>query len=111
MQKVKVEALREKGPDIVVLTKGSDGASATFGDKNLVHVPVQKVKVADTVGAGETFNAGFLAFWSENGLLNRNNIKTINAHDLKNALEYGAQVAAITVSRPGANSPWAHELL
>ncbi|MGC1494347.1 MAG: carbohydrate kinase [Sulfitobacter sp.] len=107
----KAEILREMGPAIVVLTKGSAGASAIFGDDGVVQVPVQKVKVADTVGAGDTFNAGFLASLSENDLLSRENINRIDANDLKNALEYGAKVAAITVSRPGANPPWAHELL
>ena len=107
----KVETLREKGPDIVILTKGSAGASAIFGEDGLVQVQVQKVKVVDTVGAGDTFNAGFLASLSQNGLLNRENIANISANDLKKALEYGARVAAITVSRPGADPPWAHEIL
>ncbi len=30
--------------------------------------------------------------------------------DVRAALEFGAAVAAVTVSRSGANPPWAHEL-
>ncbi|MGB3246362.1 MAG: carbohydrate kinase [Sulfitobacter sp.] len=106
----KANLLRERGPSVVILTRGSAGACAIFGKEMMVEVPVRKVKVADTVGAGDTFNAGFLANLSQNGLLDRTQIETIGADALKNALEYGAKVAAITVSRPGANPPWAHEL-
>lgn len=106
----KAEALRERGPKVVVLTRGSAGACALFGIDESVEVPVQKVEVADTVGAGDTFNAGFLASLSQNGLLEKACIEALGAPDLKGALEYGAQVAAITVSRPGANPPWKSEL-
>ncbi|MCK8463387.1 carbohydrate kinase [Aliiroseovarius sp. S1339] len=106
----KAKALRERGPEVVVLTRGSAGACAFFGDDKMVEVAVKKVKVADTVGAGDTFNAGFLADLANNHLLDRSRIKTIEAGDLTRALEHGAKVAAITVSRPGANPPWAHEI-
>lgn len=107
----KATILLERGPKVVVLTRGSDGACALFGDDQRVEVPVQKVTVVDTVGAGDTFNAGFLANLSENGLLDRNHFKGIDEDDFKRALEYGAKVAAITVSRAGANPPWKDELV
>jgi fructokinase len=106
----KAETLRDQGPAIVVLTKGSDGATAFFGDEQAVHVAVPKVEVADTVGAGDTFNAGFLASLSQNGALKRAQVDRLSKQSLQQALEHGAQVAAITVSRNGANPPWAHEL-
>ena len=62
------------------------------------------------MGAGDTFNAGFLASLSQNGLLAKTSIETLLPADLKAALELGAKVAAITVSRPGANPPWHREL-
>lgn len=107
----KVNALCEKGPTVVVLTRGSEGASALFGDDMVVDVPVPKVTVADTVGAGDTFNAGFLASLSENGLLEKKTLQGISKPEMKRALEYGAKVAAITVSRPGANPPWKNEMV
>lgn len=106
----KAAKLREAGPSIIVLTRGSAGACAVFGDDEMVEVPVQKVKVADTVGAGDTFNAGFLAHLSQKNLLQKNSIKDLVADDIASALRHGAKVAAVTVSRAGANPPWHHEL-
>jgi fructokinase len=106
----KVEILRSQGPKIVILTQGSDGATGFYGDGASVTIPVKKVTVVDTVGAGDTFNAGFLSFLSENALLGRDKLHEIGDAQLKSALAIGAKVAAITVSRAGANPPWRNEL-
>lgn len=106
----KVRLLRRQGPAIVVVTRGADGAIAFFGRDQSVEVPVRKVEVVDTVGAGDTFNAGFLAYLSEQGHLDRPGLRTLDAETLTGALAYGAQVASITVSRAGANPPWVDEL-
>lgn len=106
----KARSLLAKGPRIVVLTRGAEGASAVTASGETVSVAVRKVTVVDTVGAGDTFNAGVLARLHGFGLLNRADLGRIEAEHLKAALEHGARVAAVTVSRPGANPPWAHEL-
>lgn len=106
----KANVLRAGGVKVIILTRGSDGASALFGDGEVIDVPAQKVKVADTVGAGDTFNAGFLADLAQNGLLQRSRLDDLGESALKSALEYGVKVSAVTVSRPGANPPWKHEL-
>jgi len=106
----KAASLRGAGPSIVVLTRGSDGACAVFGENEIVEVPIEKVQVADTVGAGDTFNSGFLAHLSKEGMLKKGGIKNLAADDIQAALRLGAKVAAVTVSRAGANPPWLHEL-
>lgn len=46
--------------EIVILTKGIDG-SFVFTDKETSYQPTPKVHVADTVGAGDSFTAAFVA--------------------------------------------------
>lgn len=106
----KVEAVLDKGPSIVILTRGGDGATGFLADGSQVNVPAPPVTVCDTVGAGDTFNAGVMAKLSELGALQKSSLSTTMPRALSAALEHGAQVAAITVSRSGANPPWADEL-
>lgn len=103
------QALRAEGPQIVIITEGAAGARA-FHASGVAHAPAKPVGVVDTVGAGDTFNAGFLA-----GLLrcvapDRGELGNIASRALEQALALGARAAAVTVSRAGANPPWQHEI-
>jgi len=55
-------ALGERGPRVVLLTEGGDGATV-FSAGTQAHVPAASVTVVDTIGAGDAFGAGFLANW------------------------------------------------
>ena len=101
----KITCLHQKGARLVILTKGSDGASAYVAGRKSVNVSAPKVTVVDTVGAGDTFNAGFLTYLRKVGLLYKKALADISNEDLTGALEFAAKVAAITVSRSGANPP------
>jgi fructokinase len=101
--------LQAKGPRFVIITRGAEGAMALC-DGAVAHVAAERATVVDTVGAGDTFNAGILAHLQQDGRLSKAALKEMSAHDLGGALAYGARVAAVTVSRAGANPPWAHEL-
>lgn len=103
------KALLSQGPSLICLTKGSAGAVGLTATDRVV-VPANRVEVVDTVGAGDTFNAGVLAALHQRGRLTKTAIQTLNPDDVEAALALGAQTAAITVSRAGANPPWAHEL-
>lgn len=106
----KVAQLQSLGPSIVILTRGSSGAQAWLPNGQSIFVASQKVEVVDTVGAGDTFNAGVLANLSEAGLLTKSAIQTVSENDIAEALGFGARVAAINVGRAGANPPWRDEL-
>jgi fructokinase len=97
------------GPKVVFVTEGAKGAHA-FTARDAVFRPAKKVTVADTVGAGDTFNAGVLAALHQAGLLTKASVATLGAEALNAALDLGIRAAAVTVSRPGANPPWASEL-
>jgi fructokinase len=98
-----------KGPKVVFITEGAQGARAV----TLHHdrfVVAKKVTVVDTVGAGDTFNAGVLAALNQAGALTKAGIAALSDVTLDMALSLGSRAAAVTVSRAGANPPWAHEL-
>ncbi|MCC1480623.1 carbohydrate kinase family protein [Roseibaca sp. Y0-43] len=101
--------LRARGPRVVVVTEGAEGARA-FHAGGVAHAAANRVEVVDTVGAGDTFNAGFLAALDDAGLLSRDAVARLDPSALEQALALGAQTAAVTVSRAGANPPWRHEL-
>jgi fructokinase len=109
-QAEKISAMLDTGPTVVIVTKGAEGATATLADGTSITVPAVKTKVVDTIGAGDTFNAGFLAKLSELGLLTPEALGSLDPDALRDAMAHGARVAAITVSRAGANPPWANEL-
>ena len=97
------------GAALVIETRGADGATGHFRGGE-VSVPVPPVTVVDTVGAGDTFNAGVLHTLARMGRLERERIGAIEEHEVREALAFAARVAAVTVSRAGADPPWAHEL-
>ncbi|TNC52057.1 carbohydrate kinase [Rubellimicrobium rubrum] len=99
----------EMGPSLVCITEGSRGATG-YTRTGRVQAPAPKVTVADTVGAGDTFNAGLLTALWKAGLLTKGALRSLDEEALRDALTLGVRAAAITVSRPGANPPWAHEL-
>ncbi|MAM08961.1 MAG: carbohydrate kinase [Rhizobiaceae bacterium] len=97
------------GASLVVITCGADGAIGYTGEHK-VEVPSEKVAVVDTVGAGDTFDAGILASLDIAGLLTKEQIRTLAPEAIAEALALGARAAAVTVSRAGANPPYAHEI-
>ena len=108
--KEKVEIVLERGASIVVLTRGGEGATGFLSDGTEVNVPALRAEIVDTVGAGDTFNAGGLAKLYELGALQKAKLATLPADALIQALQHGARVASVTVSRAGANPPWSDEI-
>lgn len=102
-------ALVARGPSLVCVTEGARGATG-YGKRAEVFVPATPVTVADTVGAGDTFNAGVLAALHGAGLLTKAALAGLSEPAMRDALSLGVRAAAVTVSRAGANPPWAHEL-
>lgn len=97
------------GTRLVVMTRGSEGAIAYFGDAS-VSAPPQPVEVVDTIGAGDTFMAALLAYFHQHEQLDKAGLQSLNAAVLEEALNYAARAAALCVSRPGADPPWREEL-
>ncbi len=101
------------GPAVVVVTHGAGGAFAVTAGGARLQLPALPVDVVDTVGAGDSFMSGLIdGLWTE-GLLGgsqRAALKAIDADTLQRVLERCLRIAAITVSRAGANPPRRAEL-
>jgi fructokinase len=101
-----VRALIEHGPTVGLLTRGPNGAVVITRTAD-VAVPAPRAKVVDTIGAGDAFGGGFLAWWSERGL-RADALARIDT--VVEATRFACLVAARTCSRPGASPPYRHEL-
>lgn len=96
-----------QGPAMVVVTRGSAGPWGVTAAGE-AEVPAPKVKVADTVGAGDSFMAALLSGVVDRGLdgaQNREALHAMPAEVLRELLAHAASAAAVTVSRAGANPP------
>ncbi len=104
------KALLDRGPRLVCVTRGGHGALGITA-RGVRQVEARRVSVADTVGAGDTFNAGILAGLRDAGALTKRALSDLPDAALDGALDLAARAAAVTVSRPGADPPRRDELL
>ncbi len=81
------------GLSMFVMTLGSEGAAAVLPGGEIVRVPGRWVDVVDTVGAGDTFMAGFLHAYVD------------QPEDVRSALQRGIAASAIVCTRQGAQPP------
>ena len=101
--------LVQKGAKLVCITQGADGVMG-YTANHKVFMPSERAEVVDTVGAGDTFNAGLLAGLERGGCLTKARIAALSEDEISAALRLGVRAAAVTVSRAGANPPTAAEL-
>jgi len=99
-----------RGAGIAVATMGEVGAMAVTRQGVTARVSARSIKVIDTVGAGDTFQAALLTWLAEHGLLSPDGLATLSADDLNALLTFAARAAAITCSRRGADMPRRSEL-
>ncbi|MCR5980666.1 carbohydrate kinase [Gordonia jinghuaiqii] len=97
------------GVAAVVTTAGSTGLTVRTAAGE-VSVPAPAVDVVDTIGAGDSVLGGLVHHLDRNGSLAPAAVRSLTAQQWREAAEFAAQVAAMTVSRPGADPPWASEL-
>jgi len=93
--------LLSAGPALVLVTDGPAPARA-FLPGAVLAAEAPNVPVVDTIGAGDAFGGGFLAWWTAHGL-GRDDLK--QPAPVAAALRAAAAVAALTCARPGADPP------
>jgi fructokinase len=104
-------ALMRTGPSLVLVTDGPRPARAFLPDAVLAE-EAPDVTVADTIGAGDAFGGGFLAWWTLHGLGKADFDRPGPVRDalVGKALRTAAATAALTCARPGADPPALSEL-
>ena len=95
------ESLLAAGPALVLVTDGPRPARA-FLPGAVLTVEVPSVHVVDTIGAGDAFGGGFLAWWSASGLT-RADLKRPPL--VRAAVQVGAAAAAAHLHPPGRRPP------
>ncbi|EIG57271.1 carbohydrate kinase [Bradyrhizobium sp. WSM1253] len=106
----RASTLLARGAGLVVITRGDNGAIAWHAGAGQIEVAAPKVVVADTIGAGDSFQAALLFALHKQGRLARQQLKDIGADELGRALSFAANCAGLTCTRPGADPPWSHEI-
>ena len=99
-------ALLGNGSALVLVTDGPHPARAFLPDSVLTE-EVPSITVVDTIGAGDAFGGGFLAWWTAHGLGQADLGRPAQERDalVREALRAAVAVSALTCSRPGADPP------
>jgi sugar/nucleoside kinase (ribokinase family) len=84
-----IALLRERVP-LLVIKRGASGASAYTRSEEW-HEPAELDELVDAVGAGDTFNAGFLHGWIRNW-------------PIKRALSFGNRAGALSTTKSGGTA-------
>jgi fructokinase len=94
---------------LVTVTRGGRGASSWTRNAK-VDVPSLSVKVVDTVGAGDTFQAALLTWLDEQDKLSASAMASLDTQALEAMLKFASKASSITCSRRGADMPRRSEL-
>ena len=99
-----LELILDFGPRVVAVTRGPNGAVAGSVD-GFVDVPGIRVTVVDTVGAGDSFGAAFVAALVDDGAFGPQATRVADEAILTSAVSYAVAASAITCTRTGAVPP------
>ncbi|MEQ7921975.1 carbohydrate kinase [Xanthomonas sp. WHRI 1810A] len=96
---------------LVIMTRGRQGASLFTRDKGNWSVPAREVITADTVGAGDTFQAALITFLTERGLDTPASLPTLDRETLTEMLNFAVAAAAVTCTRVGPDLPYRDQVV
>ncbi|MED7666573.1 carbohydrate kinase [Pseudomonas moraviensis subsp. stanleyae] len=105
-----IEGWLEHRCQIVFLTRGGDGATVFSRAHGSWSVPANPVKIADTVGAGDTFQAALITWLTEHSLDSVAGVQQLSREQIDSMLRFAVQAAALTCSKTGPDLPYRHQL-
>jgi fructokinase len=101
----KAQSLLATGTSLFVVTRGIRGAIAWHRHGGAVEVAARPAKVVDTIGAGDSFQAGLLFALQAIGRITAPSLARMSSDELQRVLTFAAECAAFTCSRAGADPP------
>ena len=95
---------------LVFLTRGGDGATVFSRQHGSWSQPAVKVVMADTVGAGDTFQAALIAWLTEQRLDSVDGLQQLTRAHIDSMLGFAIRAAALTCSKTGPDLPYRQQL-
>ncbi|MHC8350705.1 carbohydrate kinase family protein [Pseudomonas sp. RT4P38] len=95
---------------LVFLTRGGEGATVFSKGHGSWSVPACSVKIADTVGAGDTFQAALITWLTEQQLDSVEGVQSLGRGQIDGMLKFAVQAAALTCSKTGPDLPYRQQL-
>ncbi len=95
---------------LVFLTRGGEGATVFSRHHGSWSVPACSVKIADTVGAGDTFQAALITWLTEHHLDSVEGVQSLAREQIDGMLKFAVQAAALTCSKTGPDLPYRQQL-
>ncbi|MBI6633791.1 carbohydrate kinase [Pseudomonas paralactis] len=95
---------------LVFLTRGGDGASVFSRQHGSWSAAAVEVQMADTVGAGDTFQAALITWLTEHQLDSVTGLQQLTRAHIDDMLGFAIRAAALTCTKTGPDLPYRHQL-
>jgi fructokinase len=95
---------------LVFLTRGGQGATVFSRRHGSWSAPACAVVMADTVGAGDTFQAALIAWLTEQQLDSVEGLQRLSREQIDAMLTFAVSAAALTCGKTGPDLPYRHQL-
>jgi len=95
---------------LVFLTRGGQGATVFSRRHGSWSMPACPVKIADTVGAGDTFQAALITWLTEQQLDSVEGLNTLSREQISSMLDFAIRAAAMTCAKTGPDLPYRQQL-
>ncbi|MGF6317779.1 carbohydrate kinase family protein [Pseudomonas frederiksbergensis] len=95
---------------LVFLTRGGQGATVFSRRHGSWSAPACAVVMADTVGAGDTFQAALIAWLTEQQLDSVEGLQRLSREQIDAMLSFAVSAAALTCGKTGPDLPYRHQL-
>lgn len=92
LQDLARETIEKYNLDILLCTLGEHGAFSLTKENELFYDPGYQISLADTVGSGDAFSAGFVHYY-------------MNGYSIEDALRFGNAAGAKVATTTGATTP------